>query len=273
MKALLIFILSLIGIVLNGQGLTSFEITQATPLSGRTQSYSFDGENLYISENGNPLDRIVINEDEHKRLDSVFNALRIDTLRNNYSRNVMDGVYHSFHFEYNEIERTISLGNYYHERLDHFLFAVNNLIDNQLRLISLGEELLSAPDTIVLYAPFIPIDSTTFPKQYDSYTLLYFGRLNSDDILPTDTVKKGVCNWSGADENGEQVWRRNFRVYRQRPHSWRIVYYNEEAQVIKREYHTEILPLEVVKEEVNVLEGVKPSVEITRYFRLSGFGD
>lgn len=249
-----------------GQKLTSFEIEQVGLPNGHFSKYQFDGEKLIVTENSKRKERINLDREEINQLDSVLKSARIDTLKDSYSRPVMDGINHTFSFEYDGKKRVIKLWNYYLENLDRFLIAVNDLLKEKYQLISLGENMLSRPDTIIYYLPDFYVDTFDIPDQYDFYRIICFRKSYFiTEIL--DSINLCDCRIYPTDKNGEYKKRHHWRAFRLEYNSWRREYFNNRNQVFKTEYIKDVLPYDIVEVKVYTDIGTKPSVKIYRYFK------
>jgi len=249
-----------------GQKLTSFEIEQVGLPGGHFSKYQFDGERLIVTENNKRQEKVNLDLKEIYRLDSVFTSTRIDTLSDSYSRPVMDGLNHTFSFEFDGKIKEVKLWNYYLENLDRFLIAVNDLLTEKHKIISLGENMLSRPDTVIYYLPDFYVDTFDIPDQYDFYRIMCFRKgYFITDIL--DSIHFCDCRIYPIDKNGEFKMRHYWRAFRLEGNSWRREYFDNQNRVFKTQYLNDILPYEIVKEKVHTDIGAKPSVEIYRYFK------
>jgi len=249
-----------------GQNLISFEIEQVGLPGGHFSKYQFDGEILIVTENSKRQGRINLDQEEINRLDSVFYSVGIDSLNDSYSRPVMDGINHTFSFNYDGKKKVVELRNYYLENLDRFLVAVNDLIKEKNQIISLGENMLSRPDTVIYYLPDFYVDTFDIPDQYDFYRIMCFRKgYFITDIL--DSINLCDCRIYPTDKSGGFKKRHYWRAYRLEDNSWRREYFDNENQMFRTEYIKDILPYQIVKEKVHTDIGAKPSVEIYRYFR------
>lgn len=248
-----------------GQKLTSFEIEQVGLPGGHFSKYQFNGERLIVTENGKGQGRVNLDQKDIYRLDSVFRSTRIDTLSDSYSRPVIDGINHTFSFEYGGNKKVVKLWNYYLENLDRFLISVNDLLKEKHQIISLGENMLSRPDTIIYYLPDFYVDTFDIPEQYDFYRIMCFRKgYFVTEIL--DSIDLCDCRIYPTDKNGEYNKRHYWRAFRLED-SWRREYFDNQNQVFRTEYIKDILPYEIVEEKIHTDIGTKPSVEIYRYFK------
>lgn len=249
-----------------GQKLTSFEIEQVGLPGGHFSKYQFDGERLIVTENGKRQERVNLDLKEINRLDSVFTSERIDTLNDSYSRPVMDGINHTFSFEYDGNKKVVKLWNYYLENLDRFLISVNDLLKGKHQIISFGENMLSRPDTVIYYLPDFYVDTFDIPEQYDFYRIMCFRKgYFITDIL--DSINLCDCRIYPTDKNVEYKKRHYWRAFRLEGDSWRREYFDNQNQVFNTEYIKDVLPYEIVQEKIHTDIGAKPSVEIYRYFK------
>lgn len=249
-----------------GQKLTSFEIEQVGLPGGHFSKYQFDGKKLIVTENSKKKVRINLDQREINQLDSVLKSVRIDTLEDSYSRPVMDGINHTFSFEYDGKEKVVKLWNYYLENLDRFLIAVNNLLKEKHQLISLGQDMLSRSDTVIYYLPDFYVDTFDMPAQYNFYRIMCFRKgYFITEIL--DSINLCDCRIYPTDKNGEYKKRHYWRAFRLEDNSWRREYFDNQNHVFRIEYIKDILPYEIVEEKVHTDIGAKPSVEIYRYFK------
>ena len=249
-----------------GQKLTSFEIEQVTLPGGYFSKYQFDGEKLIVTENSKRKKIINLDQREINQLDSVLNAVRIDTLKDSYSRPVMDGINHTFLFEYAGKKKVVKLWNYYLENLDRFLIAVNDLLREKYQIISLGQDMLAQPDTVIYYLPDFYVDTFDIPDQYDSYRVMCFRKgYFITDIL--DSINLCDCRIYPTDKNGVYKKRHYWRAFRLEGNSWRREYFDNQSQSFRTEYIKDIFPYEIVSEKTHTDIGTKPSVEIYKYYK------
>lgn len=249
-----------------GQLITDFKIEQVSLLSAHFSKYEFNGRKLIVTNNGQRQESVKLSQGEINLLDSVFSSVRIDTLLDSYYRPVIDGIRHTFSFEYDGKKKVVKLWNYYLENLDRFLITVNDLLNEKHKLISLGNDLLSQPDTVIYYLPDFYVDTFDIPDQYSSYAIMCF-RKGYFITKILDSINLCDCRIYPIDETGGYKKRQYWSAYRLEGNSWKREYFDNQNQVFKTEYIKDILPYEIIKEQVVTDIGTKPSVVIYRYFK------
>lgn len=249
-----------------GQTDITFSIKQVSFPSGHYSNYEFDGKILIATENGQKIEKRELNQAEIKQIDSVIKEIRLDTLKENYSRPVYDGVHTTFSFYINGTKKEIRLNNYYLVNLDILVRLVNDYLKEKNRIISFGEDMLSRPDTVVYYLPDFYVDTFKIPENYNFYRIMCFRKgYFITEIL--DSIELCDCRIYPTNKNSSFKKRHYWRAFRVDNNSWNREYFDNENKVFKTEYVEDILPYEIVKETVRIDFGDKPSVEIYRYYK------
>ena len=244
----------------------TFLIKQVDLPNGHLSSYEFDGRILIASENGKRIEKRELTQTEIIQIDFVIKKIRLDTLKENYSRPVLDGVHRTFAFHINGTKKEIELDNYYLVNLDIFICKVNSYLKEKNRIISFGEDMWSRPDTLVLYLPDFYVDTFNVPENYKFYRIMCFKKgYFFTEIL--DSIELCDCRIYPIDKNSSFKTRHYWRAYRLYNNSWKREYFDNENQILKTEYVEDIRPYDIVKEIVQTEIGNKPSVEIYRYYK------
>lgn len=248
-----------------GQSNFTFTIEQLSLPGGHIANYEFDGEKLFISENERLKEKLRLKQDEIYHLDSLARNIGLDTLKASYSRPVIDGIRTTFEFKRGTKTKKITLTEYYLENLDRLLREVNILLKEKHQIISLGDDMISEPDTIVYYLPDFYVDTVVIPDNYDFYRIMCF-RKGYFETQIIDSIHLCDCRIYPTDNNGENEKRHYWRAYRLENDSWKREYFDNQNNVFKTEFVHDIVPYEIVKEKVHSDIGAKPSVEIYRYY-------
>ena len=249
-----------------GQSDFTFSIKQVCLPGASFRNYKFDGKNLIVIKNSKRIEKRKLYQSEINQIDSVIKTIRLDTLKEKYSRFMFDGVHRTFIFNLNGTKKEIKLDNYYLKNLDIFLHKINSYLKKKNRIISFGKDMLSKPDTVVYYLPDFYVDTFEIPKHYDFCRIMcvrkgYFITEILDSIYLCD------CRIYPTDKNDIYKTRRFWRAFRLDNNSWKREYFDNDNKVFKTEYVHDIIPYEIIEEKVNVDIGSKPSVVIYRYYK------
>jgi len=250
-----------------GQKLTSFEIEQVGLPGGHFSKYLFNGERLIVTEYSKRKESVKLAPEEIYLLDSVFSSVRIDTLRDSYSRPVMDGVNRTFTFEYSGKIKEIRLWNYYLENLDRFLIEVNNLLKKKHQIISFGENMLSRPDTVFYIHPdfFLTVEKPDSNYYDPSIQCFKKGRLITevlDSVIYCQCVIYALFNKRNEFPRLDP-WRAN----KIDGFTWELLFYDSNKVLLNTENRTATTPISYIDERVVITQGTRPSVFIYRYYK------
>lgn len=249
-----------------GQHLQSFEIESVGLPNGDFMRYQYDGREVVVMVNRQEKERIVLKEEQIKQIDSVYFALDLDTLKVQYTRNVMDGIHRRFMFEYDGKKKEIRLNNYYLEGLDQFLSKINTFLPQKIQCISFGDQMWLKPDTVIYFMPDFYLDTLELPEHYNTARIQCFkkGRFITNLM---DSIQFCECRIYPMEKGGTFKIRRYWKINKLEDGSWKREYFNSEDQVFNTEYLVDIIPFEIVKEEVFNNLGARPSVIIYRYYK------
>lgn len=241
--------------------------------------YVYKNYNLSVWSNSELIEKLRLSEKQCITVDSIITSIGIENLNNTYERKniklVIDGVTNNqmiciddgrhlyFKFGSGKKGKTIFLDNYYHDKLDVLLRYLNSTLKTESQIISFGKT-FQLPDTVIYYYPefmnmHIELPDTNFRiTDITSYRRGHF----ATEIL--DSTIQCRCRISRKDEfHARKYW----MLYRIDERNWRREFYADNETVSLVEYLREIFPMEIIHEVVEIHEGVKPSVIISRYYK------
>lgn len=233
--------------------------------SGDELKYEYQNKKIIIFKNGKRTCNVKLNDDEVKMLNLEIEKAKLFELKSNYSRPIIDGTNWTIKFKVENRSKEIRLDNYYLESLDILLRHINNLIPKKKVKISFGEDMCTKPDTLISYLPDFYFQEVELPNEnYSTYNIRCFkkGYFVTRDI---DEIELCECRIYPTNKKGVFNKRPYWRAFKKKDGNWQREFYNNEGEIIKTENILNVIPMEIVKEEILEDKGNKPSLKIYRF--------